>query len=500
MTNNTRYRRRFNIIAAALAATLLLQTQVFAGTVQLTREEEAALANANTISRAFTAVAKIIRPAVVNIKVERRITSVQPFNDPTDFFSQMFGQRFRGMPGFSSPRMPAETTETHIGQGTGFIVDNKGYILTNNHVVGNADAIRVTLLDGREFPAELIGADPGSDVAVIKIGADNLTVATIGDSDAIDVGEMVLAVGNPFGLDFTVTSGIISARGRSGMNILEMEDFIQTDASINPGNSGGPLVNLKGEVIGINTIIISPNRSPNRSLPAGNVGVGFAIPSNMARSIMQSLISHKQVTSSYLGVETQSLTQDLAHAFGLQSPKGALIQSVTKGSPAEKAGLKRGDVVQKWGRRDIADDQQFRNLVTVTTPGEPIDIEAVRDGRTILLRVTLDANVPEIVIEGRSDRFLQNMGIQVSDLTPELRDEIGYEESATGVLVTAVERGKPAAKMGFLAGSLIMTVNGTEVRSEQDLRNVLGSKELVKTYTIVWRNGDFVRRVTLSVN
>ncbi|MCC8109353.1 MAG: PDZ domain-containing protein, partial [Planctomycetes bacterium] len=238
----------------------------------------------------------------------------------------------------------------------------------------------------------------------------------------------------------------------------------------------------------------------NASGNSGSVGVGFAIPSNMARSIMQSLISHKQITSSYLGVESQSLSQELANAFGLQSPKGALVQAVTKGSPAEKAGLRRGDVVVRWGKRDITDDQQFRNLVTITTPGQPVDVEVIREGRTVLLRVVLDTSAPDAVIEGRSDRFLQNLGIQVTDLTAELRDAIGYDAAAFGVLVTAVERGSPAHQMGFRQGSLIMTVNGTEVRSQQDLRTVLGSSERIKTYTIVWRNGDFLRRVTLSVN
>ncbi|MDR1744239.1 MAG: Do family serine endopeptidase [Planctomycetota bacterium] len=485
------------LLALALFACAL---RAPAATPQLTREEQAALASVNTLSRAFTGVAKIIRPAVVNIKVERRVAVGRNggFNDPMEFFSEMFGQGFPGFP-------QRQSQQTRIGQGSGVIVDPAGYILTNNHVVGDADAIRVILLDGRELPAELIGADPGSDVAVIKIHAENLTSAQLGDSDIVEVGEWVLAVGNPFGLDFTVTSGIISARGRSGMNVLEMEDFLQTDAAINPGNSGGPLVNLKGEVIGINSFIYTPQANSGgpfggSSGSGGSVGVGFAIPSNMAKSIMQSLISHKQITSAYLGVETQPLTPDLAQAFGMQSPKGALVQAVNRDSPAEKAGMRRGDVVVRWGRREIDDDQQFRNLVTITTPGEPIEVEVIREGKSTLLEVVLAANAPEVVIEGRSDRFLQNLGIEVSDLTPELREEIGYDESAFGVLVTSVMRNSPARQMGFQPGSLIMTVNGTEVRSAQALKNILGSSERVKAYTLVWRNGDFLQRVTLSVN
>lgn len=479
------------VLAALVIA--LTHGQLCAATVRLTREEEAAIATARTFSRAFTAAAKIIRPAVVNIKVERRVT-VRGFNNPMEFFSEMMESPFPGFPGFA-PRKPRNQVETQIGQGSGVIVDINGYILTNNHVVGEADAIRVSLLDGREFPAELIGADPGSDVAVIKINADNLTVATLGDSDSIEVGEWVLAVGNPFGLDFTVTSGIVSARGRSGIfNMLEMEDFIQTDAVINPGNSGGPMVNLMGEVIGINTGIATAKGS------ASFTGVGFAIPSNMAKNIMQSLISHKQVTSAYLGVETQPLTQDLASSFGMQSPKGALVQSVNKDSPAERAGFRRGDVVVRWGKRDIDDDQQFRNLVTITTPGEPVDVEVIREGRTVLLRVILDATTPKVVIEGRSDRFLQNLGIQVTDLTPELRRELGYEDDAFGVLVTAVERGSAARGMGFQPGVLIIVVNGTEIHSQEDLKRLLGSSDRTKTYDIILRNGELLRRVALQVN
>lgn len=484
--------RFFPTVFAVILFAVSISFPAQAAAPQLTPEEQSAIAHIDALSKAFTGVAKIIRPAVVNIKVERRVMVGRSggFNDPMEFFSEMFG---RGFPGFPQ----RQRQQTHVGQGSGVIVDPAGYILTNNHVVGDADAIRVILLDGRELPAELIGADPGSDVAVIKIEADNLVSAEMGDSDIVEVGEWVLAVGNPFGLDFTVTSGIISARGRSGMNVLEMEDFLQTDAAINPGNSGGPLVNLKGGIIGINSFIYTPQAS---SGSGGSVGVGFAIPSNMAKSIMQSLISHKQITSSYLGVETQTLTADLAQAFGLPSPRGALVQAVNRDSPAEKAGLRRGDVVVRWGRREIDDDRQFRNLVTIATPGEAVEVEVLREGEKVLLEVVLAASAPEVVIEGRSDRFLQNLGIEVDDLTPELREEIGYDESAEGVLVTSVEGNSPARRMGFLPGSLILTINGTEVRTAQELRNILGSSDRVKAYTVVWRNGNFLQRITLSVN
>ncbi len=442
-----------------------------------TPEESTALDYASNLSKAFVAVAKTIRPAVVNIKAERRIT-VSGFNDPMEFFNEFFGPRF-------SPRRQPRS-QTQIGQGSGVIIDAEGYILTNNHVVGDADAIQVVLLDGREFPAELIGSDPRSDVAVIKINATNLTVATVGDSDAVEVGEWVVAVGIPFGLDFTVTSGIVSARGRSGMGVVEVEDFIQTDASINPGNSGGPLVNLRGEVIGINTFIYSRT--------GGSMGVGFAIPSNMARSIMQSLIQHKQVTASYLGVETQPLTQELAAAFGLAAPRGALIKNVTKGSPGEKAGLRRGDVVVRWGRREITDDQQLRNLVTVTSPGEPVDVEVVRDGETVHLQVVLIVTPEEILLKGINDRFLQNLGIGVIEATPELLERFGYEANLRGMMVAQVDRGSPAFKLGMVPGSIIMSINGTAVPGEQELRQALTAAGRTNKYDLVWRTGSYTQR------
>lgn len=478
----TRSTRR---ISALLLACLLAVPAAHGADTKITPADQAAIATAETMSRAFVAVAKIIRPAVVNIKIERRVM-VQGFNDPLGFFSEMFGRRPPGR------AVPLNRSEIQQGQGSGVIIDKRGYILTNNHVVGDADSIRVALLDGREFTAELIGADPGSEVAVIKINADDLTVAKFGDSDTVEVGESVMAVGNPFGFDFTVTSGIVSARGRSGIGILEIEDFIQTDASINPGNSGGPLVNLRGEVIGINTFI--------RTETGGSIGIGFAIPSNMAMSIMQSLIAYKQVTSSYLGVETQHLDQDLAQAFGLPAPRGALIRAVTKGSPAEQAGFRRSDVVLRWGKREIADDQQFRNLVTITPPGQPVEVEVFRDGKTATLTVTLAATPPEIAIEGRSDRFLQNLGIEIGEATPELLAEIGYEPGAEGVLVVNVRRGSPASSLGFMPGSLILNINGKDVRTGAELRNVIGTSERIKICDLVWRNGNRLQRARLSVN
>jgi serine protease Do len=434
---------------------------------------------AMAVSRTFADVSKKIRPAVVNIKAERKVL-VGNFNNPFDIFPEFFRERFNNR---------YEREQTQVGQGSGVIIDPAGYILTNNHVVGDSDAIRVVLNDGREVPAELIGADPDSDVAVVKIDATNLTVAEVGNSDLVEVGEFVLAIGNPFGLDSTVTSGIVSARGRSGMGIVEIEDFIQTDAAINPGNSGGPLVNLRGEVIGVNTAIFSRS--------GGYQGIGFAIPANLAKNIMNSLIAHKRVTTAYLGVETQPLTQEMAQHFGLLAARGALIRSVTRGSPGEKAGLRRGDIVVRWGKRDITDDQQLRNLVTISTPDTPIDVDVIREGKSVQLKVTLIVSPEEVVVEGKGDRFLQGMGISITALTPAIREQLGYEEDSNGVLVSDVVRGSPAANLGLIPGSLILQVDSQEVHSPQELRSALGGTSRKNYFDIVWRTGRFLQRARI---
>ncbi len=468
----------FNALALVIAVSLIFPAMSGAADLeanQLSPEEQASIESAVNLSKGFAGVARMVTPAVVNIKVERKLVAGD-FNNPFDLFPEFFNR---------SPRR----RQMQIGQGSGVIIDSNGYILTNNHVVGDADAIRVVLMDGREIPAELIGADPDSDIAVIKIEADNLAYAKVGDSDLVEVGEFVLAIGNPFGLSSTVTAGIVSARGRSGMGIVEIEDFIQTDAAINPGNSGGPLVNLRGEVIGINTAIFSRS--------GGYQGIGFAIPANMAKNIMQSLIAHKRVATSYLGVETQPLTQELAEHFGLQAARGALIRSVTKGSPGEKAGLRRGDIVVRWGRREIADDQQLRNLVTISSPGEAVDVEVIRDGKSVFLKATLVATPDEVVVEGRSDRLLQNLGISITTLTPELRANLGYGPDAKGVLVNEVIRGGPAAGMGLVPGSLILMVDGKEVNSPQDLRAALSAQGRKNYLDLVWRTGKFMQRARI---
>jgi serine protease Do len=324
------------------------------------------------------------------------------FNNPFDLFNDEFFRRFFGprLPERGQPRKYRQT-----GQGSGFIVSKDGYILTNHHVVGDADRITVTLSDGREFTAKTVGTDPKSDVAVIKIEADNLPILPLGDSDALEVGEWVMAVGNPFGLSHTITVGVVSAKGRSTVGITDYEDFIQTDAAINPGNSGGPLINLTGEVVGIITAIFSRS--------GGYMGIGFAIPVNMAKAIQKQLVETGKVIRGSLGVNVQNLSKELAESFGLDSTDGVLIAGVTKDSPADKAGLRRGDVIVEFNGRNIENVGQFRNLVALTIPGTKIKLVLIRGGKRSDLAVKL-GRIPEGLIAGATKTdLMKKLGFSV---------------------------------------------------------------------------------------
>src|SRR5512147_1684679 len=325
----------------------------------------------------FVEIAKMVKPAVVNIAATRSGKSgdgpqSSPFDDP--FFRKFFGDEF--LKRDSPHREPKER-----GQGSGVIVEANGLIITNNHVVNKADEIRVFLSDKREFKGKLIGTDAKTDIAIVKIEATGLPTVPWADSDQLEVGEYVLAVGSPFGLTQTVTMGIVSAVGRASMGIAEYEDFIQTDAAINPGNSGGALVNVRGELVGINTAIFSTS--------GGYQGVGFAIPSNMVKSIMDSLVSKGKVIRGWLGVSIQSITPELAKQFNLKGEKGVLVSDVSENGPAEKAGLKRGDIIVEYDGKRTDEPNQFRNMVANTSPGEEHSLKVLRNDEVITLKVTI---------------------------------------------------------------------------------------------------------------
>lgn len=427
------------------------------------------LAIAEALSAAFEQAADRVRPAVVSIYSERTLRFRQwdwPFPFGDDFLERFFGQ---GRPAPSPRPQPRERRIPQRGTGSGIIVDKEGFILTNYHVVRDVEKINVQLADRRRFEAELVGFDEKTDVAIIRIKGRvpaDLPVATLGDSDKLRVGEWVLAVGAPFGLAQTVTAGIISATGRANVGVADYEDFIQTDAAINPGNSGGPLVNLRGEVVGINTAIATA---------VGQfAGVGFAIPINMAKNMMPTLRKGETVVRGFLGVIIQDVTDELAEQFKLPEPRGALVTQVNKDSPAEKAGLKPGDIILRYRERAVQDTRELRNAVAATAPGTRADLVIWRDGKERTITVTVGRLTPETAAAGSTEQpdSVSRWGLAVQPLTPELAEEFGYRD-LTGVLVTDVQPDSPAADAELQRGDLILEVNRQPVGSVAELQEAL---------------------------
>jgi serine protease Do/serine protease DegQ len=385
-----------------------------------------------------------VTPAVVNIATIGHVRLQQNplLNDP-------FFRRF-----FNVPNQPSERQTQSLGSGV--IIDaGRGYVLTNHHVIDKADKIRVMLHDGRQFDAKLIGADPESDVAVIQIPAERLTAVVRADSDRLRVGDFVVAIGNPFGLGQTVTSGIVSALGRTGLGIEGYEDFIQTDASINPGNSGGALVNLRGELVGLNTAIIAPG--------GGNVGIGFAIPTNMAHAIMEQLVTYGEIKRGQLGITAQDLTPELAQAFGLNQQRGTVVTEVTTGSPAAVAGVQVGDIITHFNDRPTASSTDVRNRVGLLRIGEKVSIDILRGGQQRRIQAVIQA--PQFSYIDGAQIAPQLAGAQLSDIQ-EGMPEFGRLE---GVLISQIESNSPAGLTGLRPGDLLVSVNRTPIKNTQAL-------------------------------
>lgn len=442
------------------------------GRAQASKEQ---LATASSLSEAFKHVAKSLRPSVVSISSVKRIESGQPrmrrFGDRSeipDELRRFFGDDFFDRFFFDFPRPPRGFQ--HRGLGTGVIVSQDGYILTNNHVVADADEINATLSDNRQFSAEIIGTDEPTDLAVLKIDAEDLVAAKLGESSELEVGDWVLAVGSPFGLEQTVTAGIVSATGRANVGIADYEDFIQTDAAINPGNSGGPLVNLQGEVVGINTAIASRT--------GGNLGVGFAIPSNMAKSVMDKLIDHGHVERGYLGAMIQDLDEDLADSFGYDSTEGVLIGDVLPDGPAATAGLKSGDIVIEFNGQPVGDANELRNAVAATKPGTDAPIRIFRDGSQQELSVRIGQREGAAIAARTGGASNNDLGITVETLTPDKAQQHGFDRDESGVLVTAVDPGGSAASVGIRPGDLIISVGGQPVEDVSGFRDVLEEQDI----------------------
>jgi len=411
--------------------------------------------------KAFSNVSKKVTPCVVNISTISRKKFVQPFFETNPLFEEFFG---------------APQTRRDKSLGSGFLISADGYIVTNDHVVRDAESIQVKLSNDKVYEARIIGGDQKSDIAVIKINATGLPVAVLGNSDNLEVGQWAIAIGNPFGLDRTMTVGVISATGRSNMGIETYENFIQTDASINPGNSGGPLLNVYGEVVGINTAIV-----------AAGQGIGFAIPVNMAKPIFSQLIQKGNVSRGYMGITIQPVTEELAHSFGLKEARGALVNDVMKGGPADKAGIRQGDIITALNGADVKDPAHLQRMVAEAGVGKAAGITIFRDGKALQLNITL-ANADKAPKQKqqieRGDRGEQqgevdSIGLVVEDA-----------EQGNGVVVVDAERGGPAAEAGIKRGDVIVSVNRKRTTNTAEYDRVIEQAGRSGNLTILVRRGN----------
>ena len=458
-----------------LSGAYLAGNTAHAGGKTISQDSENLLGN---LSNALAEVAEVVRPAVVNISTTTTIPAQENpfgdmFNDP--FFRRFFGDQFNH-PGLNRKQKTSSL-------GSGVIVSDTGYILTNSHVVKGADEIKVVLYDKREFIGTIVGTDAKTDLAVVKIDAKDLPTVKMGSSSALKTGDVVLAIGNPFGLNQTITMGIVSAVGRSHIGLADFEDFIQTDAAINPGNSGGALVNTSGELIGINTAIFSTS--------GGYMGIGFAIPSDMATGVMESIIKHGKVIRGWLGVSIQDLSPDLAKSFNLTEQKGALVSGVMEDSPAGKAGLKRGDLIIELDGKPVGDSTSLRNMVSALAPGTKIGLKIIRDGKQQSLTATLGEFKEKAEIKKTEYKNVLK-GITVQDLTTGMLDKLDLPEGMSGVVVTDVASDSPAR--GLLeASDVIQEVNRQNIKSTKEFEQVvskIGEKDGV--LLLIYRRGSSI--------
>lgn len=417
------------------------------------------------MGKAFASIAEKTSPSVVGVRSSRTVSREylqSPFNDPfgDDFFNYFFRR---------SPRQrqqPRRYQEPRTAQGSGFIISADGYILTNNHVVDGAEKVEIELTDGRTFPAEIKGTEPESDVAVLKIEADGLSYLELANSEKLEVGEWVLAIGNPLGLSHTVTAGIVSAKGRAGFGLADLENFIQTDAAINFGNSGGPLINLDGKVVGINTAIAGST---------GNIGIGFAIPINMAKYAYEQIVESGTVERGLLGVRPSDLDPDNAEIFGLKGTKGVLLSQVFDDSPAEIAGLTHNDVILEVNGRPVESAVDLQSKISMLKPGTEVELTIWRDGKRKKVEVELGKRSSRDKITGNlTTETAKALGFTVENLTDELKEQYGYEDQ-TGVIVKEIDPSSQAARNGMRQGTLISEVNMRPVKNTREFNQAIES-------------------------
>lgn len=498
------------VIAVAVFGLLAVPAFVFEPSVKTVygADTSEAIQTLKDFGDTFAQVAEAASPAVVAIQVSREVSPTQmqmedlPEMFPDDLLEFFFGPRGFGRPmpepRGRAPRGRQMPREAPMGQGSGFIIDPAGYIVTNNHVVGQSEGATITvkLSDGREFEAELVGNDPKTDVALIKVNATGLPSIPLGNSDGIKVGEWVLAIGNPFGLSHTVTAGIVSARGRGNVGIVDYADFIQTDAAINPGNSGGPLINLDGEVVGMNTAIYSRT--------GGSMGIGFAIPVNMIKYVEAQLRETGTVTRGQLGVVIQPLTRELADSFGVDESKGILVGQVMEGTAADEADIKQGDIILELNGQPVGDLNSFRSRIASTAPGTTIDLAVLRDGKRLKKSVTIGTLDEEAMAEadlggpGGPAKVEKDIGVTVQNLTDDVAAELGYE-GEKGVVVTGVEPGSPAALAGIESGNLIQEVNRQKIRNIDEFQAGMKKASGKETVLLLVSDGQYSRYVALRL-
>jgi serine protease Do len=467
LKERTMYKKMAKSLGLGLAFVALLFGLFFcinndrANSLTTTKDDKEKMTTAKSLGRAFVEVAKKVQPAVVNVTTEKTITMRPWERYGEDFFrGGPFEDFFKGF-GFPPREKGKEYRQKQRSGGSGVIVDKEGYILTNNHVIEGADKVKIKLNDGREFTATVKGQDSRTDLAVLHIKAKDLPVATLGDSDKLEVGEWAIAIGSPFGLEHTVTVGVISAKGRSGLGTGTYEDFVQTDASINPGNSGGPLINIDGEVVGINAMIIQPG-----------TGIGFAIPINMAKQILSDLIKEGKVVRPWLGISAQDLTPEMIEHFKAKEKEGVLVGQVYPGTGAEKAGLLSGDIIK------LVDDKAVKNVTELVKEiqkkqvGQKVKLSLIRDGKGVTIEVTT-TSMPEKPEVSREKEEEEKLGARVQELTPQLALRYGITGVKRGVLVLSVEDGSLGDDIGLQEGDVILEINRKKIETMKDFEKAV---------------------------